>query len=431
MPNPAFLRSEPGYRTVGNRPRPRVLVAWADESDDPSGQLERLGLDVRSIDRLSHVYQPDFDVLVVDDFQKLVSSDGRSAGFPRPDEILFVVTFARGASATGVVDQWIASAGLVQVHANGGDLSERISVQTDLPEPVRALVEDRLVPLLSNFPRQHQWFSGPEGIAFFRPFVLSSAGHVLAGTYKRGQEREGWVLPQCTPDKPAWIIAALQVWAGRGGWPPPGEWQRRPHWQTAEESKVIRTLTDLRQERRDADRRFDAEEGELMARLEEAERQAAVGDRRLLEAKGEPLVEAVAEAFRGLGYTVEIVDETAQEGDRREDLRLGDPDRPGQAVIVEVKGYDAGVRAVHIANVERHATRARQAGLPVRAAWWVVNHTRRSAPEDRPTPLVNDEDVLKEHSQEYGLLLIETQDLSRSSRQSAGASSTLGRSAMS
>ncbi|MGK4593911.1 hypothetical protein [Amycolatopsis sp. w19] len=84
----------------------------------------------------------------------------------------------------------------------------------------------------------------------------------------------------------------------------------------------------------DLDRRLIAGRGDV----ELADTDAADGAARLLTADGDDLALAVQMALEVLGFVVVDMDQVHPEGDRREDLRVQGPDRPGGEAIVEMKG---------------------------------------------------------------------------------------------
>ncbi|WP_075764688.1 maleylpyruvate isomerase N-terminal domain-containing protein [Actinoalloteichus fjordicus] len=109
------------------------------------------------------------------------------------------------------------------------------------------------------------------------------------------------------------------------------------------------------------------------------------------------------------------MDTVFPQGQRREDLRVRDPDEPGWEAIVEIKGYTRGAQVNHLARIRRWASRyATDHGRAPDALWHVVNHFRTTDPSARPVVLPDD-DALVDLVAEGGVL-IDTRDLFTAAR---------------
>ena len=160
----------------------------------------------------------------------------------------------------------------------------------------------------------------------FHPFLSTADGARLAGWFLRaGGKAECWALPGDVKRHDDWVRAALRQWRERA--PArferlPG-WEREPQWMTAAETVVHDQLLSLRGELEATVAAMKAEEANLESQLAEGRQAADAGLRRLLTARSDRLVDAVADALRLLGFEVVGLDEE-REGSRLEDLVVTD-----------------------------------------------------------------------------------------------------------
>jgi hypothetical protein len=114
-------------------------------------------------------------------------------------------------------------------------------------------------------------------------------------------------------------------------------------------------------------------------------------ERGLLTAQGDDLVDAVRACLEEIGFHVVNVDqEIATKGDRREDLRISDHDRPDWVAIAEVRGYKRGAQLNDLLRISRFVARyVQEAGRMPDASWYIVNHNMDQDPSIRPTPLAS------------------------------------------
>jgi hypothetical protein len=415
-------------RRVGDDPRPRALFAWSGPNHDRVAEvLAQHAPTVREIDHVREIRQADYDLLVTNLMGSLTSRFN-GPGTP-PDEHLFVVSFMLDGEQDGhVIDS--LHLGSVRIRSRIHHLAQSIEVPDDLPEALEHLIGDDLVPAALSRAGHHPYFEMlvsqraglPETPPRFRPFLLTTppGPRVLAGCYPRSASSEGWALPDDLRRPWDWVAAAVRHWAVTyGRFPLVGGWWEDQRWQTRPEVAASSRRTALRAELAAVTSRLETELADASGELDAAVRDAAIGLRRLLTEKGDPLKEAVAGAFTQLGYVV--TDRDAEEppdpGGRIEDLGVTDPDDPGFDPIVEVKGYDSGARAGDFGSMMRHLVRAISNGRSPTAIWWVANTWRKRPPDDRRALLAGEEPMIAEHAgEDVPLVVIDTRDLFRAVR---------------
>jgi hypothetical protein len=268
----------------------------------------------------------------------------------------------------------------------------------------------------------YQRAGAPDSAPPLRPFLLTTppSPKVIAGSYPRGSDSEGWALPNDLSRPWDWVAAAVRHWAiTYGRFPLLGGWWEDRRWQTSDEVAATARRTALRAELAATTSRLEAELAGASGELEAAKRDAAIGPRRLLTEKGDPLKDAVAQALGQLGYAVadRDLESPPDAGGRIEDLGVADPDDADFDPIVEVKGYDSGARAGDFGAMVRHLVRALAAGRSPSAIWWVANPWRRRPPEERPLLLAGEEPMIDDHAgEDVPLVVIDTRDLFRAVR---------------
>lgn len=410
--------SEHSYRTVGEQPRPRVLLAWSgDDAEAVQSAIALRAPTLRATTSLSSIRQKDYDVLVTDHLAALDSNN--------IEPHLFVVSIVRGEQEPGkrlFADQWSGLRGHTLL-VTSEHRSDAVRIAEDSPSSVIRLVEDLLLPVVRQR-MTHQAFhfapanpnlASPGDTPVMKPFVTDPDGHVLAASYPRSPTSEGWVLPGDVPCPERWAVAALEYWALElRAFPLYGEWWNEDEWRTASEAASANRVIDAQQELEDTSRELRSKAHKAEAALVAASDEAARGSRRLLTEKGEPLKEAVAAALRSLGYEVEDVDNrdiSDLQSGLREDLAVSDPDDAAVDPLIEVKGYDKGAKASDLASILRHLTR--RSTKPT-SLWWVINFLRFVAPGARQELLIGEQAMIDDHAaQRPPLLIIDTRDLFR------------------
>jgi hypothetical protein len=108
------------------------------------------------------------------------------------------------------------------------------------------------------------------------------------------------------------------------------------------------------------------------------------------------------------------MDKLTKKGDRREDLRVAIPDRPGWTALVEVRGYKRGAQ---VNDLQRIGGRFRRRYLQeterdADKVWYVVNQYLGEEPDGRPPTFSYNQQDLETFAEDDGLV-IDTVDLFR------------------
>lgn len=418
-----------GFRTIGEEPKPRVLLCWFGPEKDRITEVLALNAPtVREVEDLAGVRQDNYDVLVTDSMWR-----ARSNGYSvyEPERHLFVLSFAgsdrsQQDTTSHVAD--ICENPPTTILWQTGYTSRAVDLPEDLLPAAVDLANDDLVPAalsreshlyFTTSPRitRPQVSGRPPDVAELHSFLRTSGAgsRVLAGWYRRSDASEAWLLPSDVSRPWDWVEAAIQHWARTyRTFPLVGGWWDDPRWRTVAEAQADQARAALRAELASTTARLEAEIAAATAVLEDAQRDAAGGPRCLLTEKGEPLKEAVAAALTQLGYAVVDRDqESPPDGAGKiEDLGAADPDDTTVDPIIEVKGYDRGARVGDIGQMMRHLVRATSAGRSPNAIWWVANHSRSVPPDARPLVLANENAMVREHAEEeVPLVIIDTRHL--------------------
>ncbi|THJ00978.1 hypothetical protein E7Z54_11460 [Nocardioides sp.] len=313
------------------------------------------------------------------------------------------------------------------VTEQGKTVAAEYAVPDGLSADVARLVRNELAPVVIDrsgspiFGIQVWGYTAPapntdflEG--FIDPFLIDGDGNVVAGRYERNASEgsQWWRVPVFTPNPERWVAAALASWRASDSDRFPGEadWYHRNEWMTAAEEQLRRRQQELLEERERVLSAVDARLAALEEERAEATERAQGGERRLLTAQGDPLVEEVENTLKEFGFDVVNVDtDIATPGDRREDLRVLDPDHVGWIALVEVRGYARGAQLNDLLRLGRFVTRfVREENREPDRVWYVVNQFRDTDPSTRPIPLeANPVEV--ETFGEDGGVVIDTKDL--------------------
>lgn len=339
------------------------------------------------------------------------------------------------ASNLSIVAFGCTSVGLVRHKQGGGfrlkyaaqQASLTMTIPDGLPEGLRTLVRDELVPWLTvQATRPVLCFSSPGtgshslvGVGALPssavPFVLDADGHVIAGAFEGHDEKTRiWILPHDSERPELWLAAALELLHATNprAFPERLPWRSDPAWSTREESDARDDLVVLERRRERWEKAYAASKGERESRLLGAVTSADAGMRRLLTAQAEPLSVAAAAALTELGYEVTDEDEHRQGSGRAKahDLNLRDPDRPEASLIAEVKGSARAALTQAMQHIARYAVT--RGGLQPTQCWLIINHLAHLPPNERP-PLLQGADEDLAIFAESGGLLIDTRDLFR------------------
>jgi hypothetical protein len=442
-------------RTVGEEPKPRVLLRWEGPEHDRIYEVLRLHAPtIQPIDLFAEVRQHDYDVLVTDSMGALIDGEGDLRDQKGPEAHLCVISFfpASAAAGTWATADICVTPDFMAIDWKAGLLSKSIRVPGDVLPAAQDLVNDDLVPVARSrhshtYLETSTWRTGrlppleflssmassratmeaivgpaqtkpkPKDILVPRPFLLTTGSDpkILAGCYLRSEQSEGWAVPSDVTRPWDWVAAAIRHWAiTYGRFPLVGGWWEDPRWQTTGETAATIERKALKAKLASATAQLETEIAAATFAEEQAARDAAAGPRRLLTEKGDSLKEAVADALRRLGYAVTDRDqeEPPDQGGRTEDLGLVDPDNPTADLMVEVKGYDSGAKAGDSGSVLRHVTRAVQGGRSPAAMWWVINHWRKRPPDERGPVLAGEDSMIAEHAGDNPpLVVIDTKDL--------------------
>jgi hypothetical protein len=411
---------------IGSRPRPRMLISNGFDA----GLTERLAALVptsRVIASFSDVRAAEWDCYITP--TGLVATPHMEVRVPRH----LCVVYVDERMTSGVLDRVVADAAWCYIR-----LRENLVCNEFYPSPegldseLRRLVDEKLLPVVKNR-EKHRYFdiqaapvSGADWIVVqeaLRPFLRAASGHVLAGAYDRtsdgpvlGVESEVWLIPGDTPEIEAWVAMALRHWHRR--WPERfplalQDWERDERWQTPDEKTLVQALDDLYLERERVVAEFDERTAELSAQLQAASERANGTERRLLTEKGDVLKDAVIDALRELGFTVEDRDAVTDPKDRLEDLRLTDPDDAGWIALVEVRAYNGGAALNDALRMNRFRARYRdESGNWPTATWYVVSQFVNGDPGRRPPVLsLNAAEVAQFRDDSF--LLLDTAQLFR------------------
>jgi hypothetical protein len=431
-------------RLIGEEAKPRVLLSWG--GPDRKRVADVLALHaptIRAIDRLGHIRQDDYDVLVTNRMDTMLADQASDWNLMGLEERLFVLSFVPaqkpGSAGFGQAD-FCLNHQHCAIRWASGYLSKSIEVPHNLLPVATDLVNDNLVPIAQSR-RSHVYFSGnvlsipavlsgsnsgpaeeraqlPEDAFVLHPFLRTGGRdpRILAGWYRRSESSEGWVLPADVRRPWDWITAAIRHWAVTYRRFPFLGWWEDPRWQTLAETHATATRTKLKQELADATARLHEKITAATAELESAQQGAAGGPRRLLTDKGDSLKEAAAQAFEQLGYRVTDRDQEQPHdaAGNIEDLGVFDPDEPSLDPVVEVKGYDRGAKAGDVGKMVRHLVRAKDSGRSPSAIWWVVNHWRIRSPAERGPVLAGEDALIADHAgEDVPLVVVDTAQLFR------------------
>lgn len=297
--------------------------------------------------------------------------------------------------------------------------TDRESYATEfiIPENVKGallgLVRSYLAPFMQGNTR-NPYLTPKHAI---ESFLTDGDGHPLAGIIKRGRHgADWWWLPQGVPEYPRWVAYALQEWSKQDPdrFPSSPYWSSQPQWQTPDEVELHQELTDL-QEKRDAFlRELDEKETALKESIDDLSRSVNNRERRLLNAQGDDLVDAVQAALSELGFTVSNSDQdSAEKGDLLEDLQIRDAEFPNWVSLTEVRGYASGAKQNDLLRIGRFVERyIKSTGMDPSSRWYVVNHNIKQDPAARPIPLASSEAEVEIFAESGGLVL-DTRDLFR------------------
>jgi len=234
----------------------------------------------------------------------------------------------------------------------------------------------------------------------------------LAVTFIREKSNRGvsW-LPNVTTNRAAWVELLVTQWAqsDKDAFPNFGDWTASPEWMVVEEERILSQIQALERKKQESMIEIEKQIGELTIELALAKANAAQGQRRLITAKNEELVDEVAKTLKDFGFDVERVDQLVGERPKREDLRLSHLDKSGERwnAIVEVRGYArSGGKTADFLRLGRFANLyEKETGQTPDKCIYIVNGELELLPPQRQEPLVSAPEDLQIFSDTDGILI--------------------------
>jgi len=356
---------------------------------------------MRVIQSLTEVAQNEWDVLVT----------RMGVGDAAPHLFALVV---EGADTSTRDCGWADVKGVgvsVSVNFSGLSVARELEVPADLPAALHTVVVDWLAPA-AQAQTQHrllQTFGARIYERLIRPFLRTSGGNVLAGSFRRTKGRaDCWCLPSYVTNLLPWATVALPEWRelAPDRFPQNDPWQSRAEWRTPGELALISERTQLENAQAAAEREFQDRLKGVDERLRALSAAADSNERALLTSKADILKNVVIKCLRHLGFVVEDMDPLRPQGDKLEDLQVRDPDYPDWIALAEVRGYARGAQLSDLMRMQRFATRFQKDNLrlPDRL-WYVVNHSILTDPSDRQSALASNPNEVQAFAESGGLVI--------------------------
>ncbi|MFF7492274.1 hypothetical protein [Streptomyces rubiginosohelvolus] len=389
--------------TFGQLPRPRILILGFEPDEDVVDHIKRIAPTVRLITKedVYNIRQEEWDAVV---------TRGRNIT-PKSHLNVFQVggEYIGQADGSSVSADWVTSA-------------TYFVLPDDCPPEVRALSRSNLLPAIQQRETNEHWtfrparggiHTGREKFPSAKPFLTDADDKILAGKIS-GHMSETWWLPDLGCDLPRWVSAALQSWSTLypDRFPLTEEWKGRDQWVSPEEAEIKARLAQVEIDLSDTIAKLENARAILKVRLEEKSAEVDATARRLLTAQGDELVDQVENSLEELGFLVTNVDKKiSSPGDRREDLRVSDPDLPDWTAIAEVRGYSRGAQLNDLLRLGRFTNRyLKETGKEPSSTWYVVNQEMAKDPDTRQSPLASNSSEVETFA-ESGGLVIDTRDL--------------------
>lgn len=389
------------------RPLPWVVAVGIHEASELGLVLARMGGTVTYVDQISKVRQEDYHFVVAEG-----SLTGTVA--PHINVLQFLAERSTG-SRSNLFDYRDGSVGL---SVGPGARAERFEVGSGgVRRGLQQLIRQSII---ANIP-----VGGDYGVlsvlmyygtADLEPLVEEVSGKPLGAVRTApGGASEWWVLPSMTTDRASWLRAAFAVWkASDASVFPPDSYGITERWMTHSEVEASAAVAAHQIETSEYLRcRMQELEG-LKAEVEAQTAKADHAHRRLLTGQGEPLVDAVAEALRVLGFRVTDSDEEAEanKAAKREDLRLETDLDNNWLALLEVKGYsNRSAKTNDIAQLGRAVGFFEsRTGRTPSAQWYVVNARFELPPDERPVPLASSPEDVQDFAEDGGLV-VDTREL--------------------
>ncbi len=391
---------------IGRQPSPRALLYGFQHDEAEVSALAALLPTTKRIVSFSEIRQAEYDIVIAKDCPLPQVTASHLFVIAVGCERLGRIQAPESGERTG----WLGAA----VRLIGDSKAREFRVPSALPEPLKPLVYDDLLPLLQGRSEDQAMpylcVRGPglpdEGSVarareVIQPLLVTTEPTVVvAGIFQRRGGTAACLALPAGSEIVAWTRAAVAVWSeiAPERFPAPPAWEHTERWMTSGERRRVKELEAVDSEWQEvqagfAKRRAAAEEELLQARA-----RADAHQRRLLVAQGDDLVAAVTEALETIGFEVRNMDEVWPENDRREDLRVTARDHPGWNAIVEVRGYVRGAKQSDLLRISgRFVPRYMEdEGKAPSSAWYIVNHDVGRDPSQRDRVLAGNEAEITE-----------------------------------
>ena len=252
------------------------------------------------------------------------------------------------------------------------------------------------------------------------PFLITTDHSVIAGSVISARGHAVWFVP-FDVDLVSWVDAAVSDWGRHDPERFPSntsstEWWRDQNWETECERVARSRLHELEAAHETVVAAHLQRQTQITAEIEAAAVVADGGERRLLTAQGDDLVEAVIDALTKIGLLVTNRDDGVTDSDRLQDLHVADPDLPDRVVIAEVRGYGkSGGKATDLnAKIRRFRERyIKSTGEEPHASWYIANQTIHLDPSARPMLLQGAQPDIDTFAENADGLVIDTVQLFR------------------
>lgn len=285
-----------------------------------------------------------------------------------------------------------------------------------LSEAQADLVNRHIIPLLPKFPDRRPVLTKPTFVADERwlPLLENADGQAIAVLYRphRGA-REVWYFPEEASDAMEAILrVAFTEWNTQDPrrFPSSPDWTSNVRWMSAaQHEQVLAVQAKINHASKQVEH-WTSEVREAEVKLDELSGDIGQSpQRKLLMATDDDLVQAVAYAFKALGFNVVDLDEQTEEGKAKTaDLSVSEDD---WTAIVEVKGYTKGAKSNDLMDVIKHRrSYERRYRSDVQNMWYVANIFRNQSPESRPKIFAGADDQLSSFADPDGLA-IDTREL--------------------
>ncbi len=208
----------------------------------------------------------------------------------------------------------------------------------------------------------------------------------------------------------SWVELICTYWAksDRIRFPYFGDWTKNTIWMTQEEKTLTHELDILNLELTKITAEIEEKIRNTQKALTHTSLMANKGKRKLITAQGTELLIEVANSFKGLGYSVRIIDDELKKGSPRiEDLRIKDPDLENWEAIVEVRGHSKSsgqpsdlIRLSKFASLYRN-----EVGREPDKLIYVINGQIDLLPDQRQEPFASAIEELIEFGEQGGLVI--------------------------